>query len=107
MNKTNVAIVGLGNVGTGVAQLLLDKGDRTAKYAGRTLWFKHIVVRDVEKARDVELPAGVLTDDLQKLIDDDEVEVVAQLIGGVEPARTIMLQLLESCLLYTSPSPRD
>ena len=96
MNKTNVAIVGLGNVGTGVAQLLLDKGDRTAKYAGRTLWFKHIVVRDVEKARDVELPAGVLTDDLQKLIDDDEVEVVAQLIGGVEPARTIMLQLLES-----------
>lgn len=96
MEKTNIGIVGLGNVGTGVAQLLLDKGDRTAKYSGRTLWLKHIVVKNLDKARDVDLPKGILTDDLQTLIDDDEVEVVAQLIGGIEPARTITLKLLES-----------
>ena len=96
MEKTNIGIVGLGNVGTGVAQLLLDKGDRTAKYSGRTLWLKHIVVKNLDKARDVDLPEGILTDDLQTLIDDDEVEVVAQLIGGIEPARTITLKLLES-----------
>ena len=96
MEKTNIGIVGLGNVGTGVAQLLLDKGDRTAKYSGRTLWLKHIVVKNLDKARDVDLPKGILTDDLQTLIDDGEVEVVAQLIGGIEPARTITLKLLES-----------
>ena len=91
-----MAIVGLGNVGTGVARLLLDHGDRTAKYAGRTLWLEHIVVKHLAKSRIVDLPAKVLTDDLQTLIDDSKVQVVAQLIGGIEPARTIMLQLLES-----------
>ena len=96
MEKTNVAIVGLGTVGAGVARLLLDHGDRTARHAGRTLWLKKAVVRDLSRARDVELPAGVLTDSLQEVIDDPEIEVVAQLIGGLEPARTIMLQLLES-----------
>ncbi len=96
MEKTNVAIVGLGTVGSGVARLLLDHGDRTARHAGRTMWLKKAVVRDLTRARDVELPDGVLTDSLQEVIDDDEITVVAQLIGGLEPARTIMLALLES-----------
>ena len=96
MEKTNVAIVGLGTVGSGVARLLLDHGDRTARHAGRTMWLKKAVVRDLTRSRDVELPDGVLTDSLQQVIDDDEITVVAQLIGGLEPARTIMLSLLES-----------
>jgi len=96
MEKTGVGIVGLGTVGQGVARILLDHGDRTGRHAGRTLWLTHGVVRDVKKPLDVDLPEGVLTDDLQKLIDDKSVEVVAQVIGGIEPARTIMLQLLES-----------
>ncbi len=96
MDKTKVAVVGMGNVGTGVARLLLDHGDRTARHAGRTLWLEAVVVRDVKKARDADLPAGVLTDDLKRITDDPEIKVVAQLIGGLEPARTIMLALLRS-----------
>ena len=96
MEKTGVGIVGMGTVGSGVARLLLDHGDRTARHAGRTLWLTHAVVRDVNKDRDVDLPDGVLIDDLQRLIDDSSVTVVAQLIGGIEPAKSIMLQLLES-----------
>ncbi|MCP4097767.1 MAG: homoserine dehydrogenase [Planctomycetaceae bacterium] len=96
MNKTGVAIVGLGTVGQGVAQLLLDHGDRTARHAGRTLWLSHVVVQDIHKPRDVDLPAGILTDDLDKVINDDSVKVVAQLVGGIEPARSIILKLLES-----------
>lgn len=94
--KTEVAIVGLGTVGTGVARLLLDHGDRTARHAGRVLWLSHVVVRDVHRPRDVDLPDGLLTDDLGRLLQDPNVEVVAQLIGGIEPARQIMLDLLES-----------
>ena len=96
MEKTKVAIVGMGTVGAGVARLLLDHGDRTARHAGRTLWLEHVVVRDISKPRDVELPDGLITDDLDRLINDDSVEVVAQLIGGIEPAKTITLKLLES-----------
>jgi homoserine dehydrogenase len=94
--RTKVAIVGLGNVGTGVAQLLLDHGDRTARHAGRTLWLEAVVVRDVNAPRQVDLPAGILTDDLTRITNDPEIRVVAELIGGVEPARTIVLALLES-----------
>jgi len=96
MNKTNVAIVGLGTVGTGVAKLLLDHGDRTARHAGRTLWLKKAVVRTLAKPRGVDLPAGVATADLNDVLKDPEITVVAQLIGGLEPARTIMLQLMEA-----------
>ena len=96
MEKTKVAIVGLGTVGTGVARLLLDYGDRTARHAGRTLWLEQVVVKNVRKKRGIELPAGVLSDDLERITRDPEIVAVAQLIGGIEPARTIMLKLLES-----------
>jgi homoserine dehydrogenase len=96
VDKTKVAIIGLGNVGQGVAKLLLDHGDRTARHAGRTLWLEKAVVRDLKKARDCDLPSGLLTDDVDDIINNREIKVVAQLIGGLEPERTIMLQLLES-----------
>ncbi|QDV57256.1 Homoserine dehydrogenase [Rosistilla oblonga] len=96
MEKTKVAIVGLGTVGTGVAKLLLDHGDRTARHAGRTLWLQRAVVRDASKPEYADLPEGVVTEDLDDVLNDPEIKVVAQLIGGLEPARTIMLKLLES-----------
>lgn len=96
MEKTKVAIVGVGTVGSGVARLLLDHGDRTARHAGRTLWLEKATVRDLNKSRDCDLPFGVLTQDIQEVLDDPEISVVALLIGGLEPARTIMLKLLES-----------
>ena len=96
MEKTKVAIVGMGTVGTGVAKLLLDHGDRTARHAGRTLWLEQVVVRDLTKPRQADLPSGVLTDELQRVTEDRSIEVVAQLIGGLHPAYEIMMQLLES-----------
>ena len=96
MEKTGVAIVGMGTVGAGVARLLYDHGDRIGRHAGRQLWLTHAVVRDLNKPRDVNLPTDLVTDDVQKVIDDDSVTVVAQLIGGIEPAKTIMLKLLEA-----------
>jgi len=96
MEKTKVAIIGLGNVGQGVAKLLLDHGDRTGRHAGRTLWLEKAVVRDLKKTRDCDLPQGVLTDKVDDVINNKDIEVVALLIGGLEPERTIMLRLLES-----------
>jgi homoserine dehydrogenase len=96
LEKTKVGIVGMGTVGSGVAKLLLDYGDRTARHAGRTLWLESVVIRDSEKPRDIELPKGVLTDDLSKITKNPEIVAVAHLVGGLEPARTILLELLES-----------
>ncbi|MFI4876926.1 MAG: homoserine dehydrogenase [Blastopirellula sp. JB062] len=96
MPKTKVAIVGVGTVGAGVARILLDHGDRTAKNAGTTLWLEKAVVRDVSRPRDCQLPDGVLTDDLNEIIQDPEIQVVAQLMGGIDEARLTMLRLLEA-----------
>ena len=94
--KVKVAVVGMGTVGAGVAKLLLDHGDRTARHAGKTLWLEQVVVRDLSRPRSIELPEGVLSDDLSRVTNDPSIKVVAQLIGGLEPARSIMIKLLES-----------
>jgi homoserine dehydrogenase len=96
MQVTKVALIGMGTVGTGVARLLIDHGDRTARHAGRTLWVEAVVVSDIDKPRDYELPKGVLTADLSRVVKNPEIKLAAMLVGGVEPARTITLQLLES-----------
>jgi len=96
MQQTKVAIVGMGTVGTGVARLLIDHGDRTGRHAGRVLWVEKVVVGDVKKTREYDLPKGVLTDRLEDVLENKEIKVVAQLVGGLEPARSIMLKLLES-----------
>ncbi|WP_442482154.1 homoserine dehydrogenase [Aeoliella sp. SH292] len=96
MEKTKVGIIGVGTVGSGVARLLLDHGDRTARHAGRVLWLEKAAVRDLKKARGCDLPAGVLTDDVDEVINHPEIEVVAMLMGGLEPARTVMLRLLKA-----------
>jgi homoserine dehydrogenase len=96
MQVTKVALVGMGTVGTGVARLLIDHGDRTARHAGRTLWVDSVVVSSLKKKRDYDLPTGVLTDDLGRVLKNPEIKLAAVLVGGLEPARTIALQLLES-----------
>lgn len=96
MEKTKVAVIGLGTIGSGVVRLLLDHGDRLARHTGRTLWLEKVVDLDPSRAQACRLPEGVFTDDLEEVIDDPEIEVVVQLIGGKEPARTIMLRLLDS-----------
>src|SRR5688572_19683565 len=97
MNRTKVALVGLGTVGTGVARLLLDHGDRLARHAGHVLWLEEVVVNDLARKRDVVLPAGVgFSRDITRITKNPEIEVVALLVGGLEPARTYALQILES-----------
>jgi len=97
MQVTKVALVGMGTVGTGVAKLLIDHGDRTARHAGRTLWVEEVVVADAAKPRDYRLPKTVtVSEDLARITKNPEIKLVAHLVGGLEPARTIMLELLES-----------
>ena len=96
MENVKVGIVGLGTIGTGVARLLLENADRVARQAGRRVELVRIVDTDVTRPRDLTLPDGLLVDDLSKITEDSEISSVIQLVGGIEPARTVMLQLLAS-----------
>jgi homoserine dehydrogenase len=96
METIKVAVVGFGTIGSGVAKLLLTQGERIARHAGCRLQLQHVVDPDLTRPRNVQLPEGMLTADLSQVTDDPEIKVVAQLIGGIEPDRSIMLRLLES-----------
>jgi homoserine dehydrogenase len=96
MADTKVAIVGLGTVGTGVARLLLDHADRITRQTGRNVILEHVVVRDLAREREVSLPPHKLSDDLANITGNPEISVVALLMGGLEPARTVALRILES-----------
>ncbi|MFH1304432.1 MAG: homoserine dehydrogenase [Planctomycetota bacterium] len=92
----NVAIIGMGTVGTGVAKILLNRVEQMTLRAGRTIHLKRAVVKDLARTRDVALAPGVLTDDIEAVINDSSIDVVIQLVGGINPAYEIMLRVLES-----------
>lgn len=96
MEPTRTAIIGLGTVGSGVAQVLLSHADRIAHRAGRLIELRRVIVRDPEKSRDFPLAGDLVSSDIDTVVNDPSIPVVIQLIGGLEPARTIMLRLLES-----------
>ncbi|MGO8690946.1 MAG: homoserine dehydrogenase [Thermoguttaceae bacterium] len=96
MKTTKVAIVGFGTIGSGVARLLLECGDRLAQHAAQRLELVQVVDPDLTRSRNVALPPGMLTNDLSKVLNNPEIAAVVQVVGGLEPARTIMLKLLQS-----------
>ncbi|MEN2743589.1 homoserine dehydrogenase [Sinomonas halotolerans] len=87
-----VALLGGGTVGSQVARILLDDADALAARVGARLELTGIAVRDVDAPRDVELPRELYTTDAQSLIDG--ADLVIELMGGIEPARTRILQAL-------------
>jgi len=89
-----LALVGLGNVGTGVAQVLMHQTDRICHRSGRTIQLQRVVVRDLAKPRELSLPRELLTDDWQAAVHDPNVDVVVELMGGIHPAREVVLAAL-------------
>ncbi len=96
MDTVKVAIIGYGTIGSGVARLLLEHGDRIARQAGKRLELVHVVDPDLKRPRNFALPPGVLTADLDQVIGNREIVAAVELVGGLEPARTIVLKLLDS-----------
>lgn len=96
MSRLNVALVGLGTVGGGVAKILLDHSDRVRRRAGREIFIKKAVVRDLNRTRDVSLPDGVLTNDWKAVRDDPEISVAVELMGGTTTAREMVAGFLQA-----------
>jgi homoserine dehydrogenase len=96
MQTAKVAIIGFGTIGSGVARLLLERGDRIARHAGRPIELARVVDTDLTRQRNVTLPRGLLTSDLSEVLDDPGIVAAVELVGGSGIAREIVLKLLES-----------
>ena len=90
-----VAVLGMGNVGTEVVRILTENADDLRARVGAPLELRGVAVRDATKPRP-GVPADLLTDDPAALVARDDVDIVIELIGGIEPPRTQIRTALQS-----------
>ncbi|HUY64184.1 MAG TPA: homoserine dehydrogenase [Acidimicrobiales bacterium] len=93
-----VAVLGCGNVGSALARLLLEDASGIEARSGVALALAGVAVADPHRARP-GVPPGLITGDAKGMVDDPEVDVVVELIGGLEPAR----ELVEAALAAGKP----
>ncbi|GAA3206066.1 homoserine dehydrogenase [Microbacterium terregens] len=92
--RLRVALLGAGAVGSQVAALLLKHADELADRAGASLELVGIAVRDLDAPRETDLPRELFTTDAESLIVG--ADIVIELMGGIEPAKTYLLQAINS-----------
>jgi len=95
MRKIQVGLLGLGTVGMGVYKLLRKRAETMDKTIGAQLEIKKILVHNKNKKRE-GVDETLLTDDWKEIIEDDEIQIVIEVIGGIEPAKTMILEALKA-----------
>ncbi len=86
MEDVVIGLVGLGTVGTGVARLLTEHPERLERRCGRPIRWKWAAVRDPRKTRGVRLDGVCVTTEVERILEDPEVDVVIETMGGTDPA---------------------
>src|SRR5712691_11404048 len=92
----SVGLIGLGTVGSQVAERMLSWGPQLSRRAGVQLCLKKVLVRDVGKRRTIAIASDLLTADAAELLDDDSIEVVIEVAGGDEPMRSYIERAIQS-----------
>lgn len=96
MKKVGVALLGLGTVGGGTYRILVNNKSRIEEEYGISIEIIKIMERDKKKAEKLGVPLSVLTTDINDIISNPEINVVAEFFGGIEPAKTFLIQSLEA-----------
>ena len=96
VTSLNVGLIGLGTVGARVAERMLAWQTQLARRAGIELCLVRILVRDLEKARSVDVPRDLLTTDANVILDDPSIQVVVEVAGGDEPMHSYLERAIRS-----------
>ena len=91
-----VGIIGFGTVGTGTANILLKKRKDLERRLGFPLVLERIADIDTKRDRGIRLPKGVLVKDFRTILNDPEIDIVVELVGGISHAREIILEALKN-----------
>ncbi|MBN1342153.1 MAG: homoserine dehydrogenase [Phycisphaerae bacterium] len=96
MDTIGVGLIGCGTVGQGVVSLMLERRDRLSRKVAAGIELRHVIDKDLRARRDVDIPKGMLSDDLACLLKDDQTRIAIELVGGTTVAKDIVLQCLEA-----------
>ncbi len=94
MKKITVGLIGFGTVGTGVVKLLRGNAAVIRERLGAALAVKRIADIDIRRNRGIRLASSLLTTDARAVTDDPSIDLVVELIGGIEPARSLLLRAI-------------
>jgi homoserine dehydrogenase len=94
MKTINLGLIGFGTIGTGVVRLLQESSELIQKRLGAKLVLKKVADLDVTTRRQVTVEKEMLTTDAKTILNDPEISIVIELIGGYEPARSFMLEAI-------------
>ncbi|MEZ0343613.1 MAG: homoserine dehydrogenase [Caldimicrobium sp.] len=94
MEEIKIALLGFGTVGQGVYEILQKNKDIFEEKLGIKITVKKILVRDTNKKREVKAPLQLFTTDFKEILDDKEIAIVCELMGGLEPARSYVISAL-------------
>lgn len=92
----NVGIIGFGTVGSGTAKILFENRDILSLKSGLEINLKRIADLDIKRDRGIKIPEGILTTDANSILDDPEIDIVVELIGGTQPAKDFILRAIKN-----------
>lgn len=95
MKPIKVGLLGLGTVGTGVVRIVENHQEDLVSQTGTPIEIAKILVQDPSKQRNIAIGSGKLTDNPRELLEDDEIDVIVEVMGGIDPAKTYILEALE------------
>ena len=93
-SRVRIGVLGCGNVGAAFVQLVAQQADSIEARTGIRLDVTRVAVRNMSREREVDLAPPVLVNDAHALVDDSEVDLVVEVIGGIEPARELIVTAL-------------
>lgn len=96
MKTISLGLIGFGTVGTGVVRILQESADMLSRRLGAKIVLKRIADLDIESPRAASVDRNLLTTDAGIILSDPEIDIVIELVGGYEPARTFILQAVKN-----------
>ena len=87
-----IGLLGVGVVGAGVARTILQKGERLLHASGGCIELRNVLVRDLHKSRGIDLLPDLLTTNPQDVLENPEIDIVVEVLGGLEPAKDYIFQ---------------
>lgn len=96
MREINVGLLGCGTVGTGVAKILIANRELISSRVGTALNLRRIADIDLETDRGIRFDEGVLIDDAHKVVDDPDIDIILEMIGGEDIAKDLILRAIEN-----------
>jgi len=96
MKTLNIGLIGFGTIGSGVVKVLEEKKNELQQKTNCEFRIRAIADKDISSPRCVRVSKDVLTKDVHKILDDPEIDVVIELIGGIHPAKEFIINALKN-----------